>query len=159
MSQRSGRGVRSFINSSPLFAIAAAAAAVTTTTTTTTATTARTAATTATTTAARTTAAKSTTTTAAATGAARCALCSSVDADRASIQLLSVHGADGLLGRFNIIKRYETKTARTSGFTISYYVGFRNDTKRFECTAKAMIICGPGETANKELIAHLLLLP
>jgi hypothetical protein len=151
--KRSGLGVRFFINSSPLFAIAAATAAVTTTTA---ATTARTAATTATTAAARTTAAKTTTT---AAGAARCALCSSVDANRAPIQLLSVHGADGLLGRFNIIKRYETETARTSSFTISYYVGFRNDTKRFECTAKAMIICGPGETANKELIAHLLLLP
>jgi hypothetical protein len=127
-------------------AAATTTAAATRTTTTTAATTAAAAA--------RTTAPESTTT--AAARAAWCALCRSVDANRASVELLTIHGADGFFGSLNVLKRHETETARTSGFTICYYVGFRNDTKRFKRTAKAVIISGPGETANKELIAHLL---
>ena len=137
---------------SPLVAIATATAASTATAT------AR-AATTTTTAAATGTAAAATksTATAAATGATGSALSCFVHPDGATVEGLPVHGADGFLCGFRIVEGDESETTRTTGLTICYYVCLLYLSKLLKSSTKAVIICGPGKAAHKELVAHLSL--
>lgn len=81
-----------------------------------------------------------------------------IHADLAAIEFLVVHGIYGLFGSVGGFKGDKTEATRAVGFAIAYDFRFGDLAVRFEGRAKGRFIGCPGQSANKDLFRHSLIL-
>src|SRR5690349_19318116 len=80
-----------------------------------------------------------------------------VDRQRASIELLAVHGVDGLLGFLGRGHGHKSKAARAAAHAIHHQIGFHDRAVRRKCVLEVVFSGVEGKVSYKQFRTHVML--